>query len=170
MKRFLLITIISASVYAQVEDLPEQLMLIQELLPDATTVGIIWDPTTQPDAESQFGAVSTATGLRVVKTPLKDIRQLSAVMRAMGQYHVSFIYMVKGRMITSKNVIKFVTKRAKKSNMPVFTSDTDTLRHGTYGELYNDDGEWRLRINGDLQQDYVLEIPEEDDRFVVRSQ
>ncbi|MCB1050124.1 MAG: hypothetical protein H6510_01935 [Acidobacteria bacterium] len=141
--------------------------LIQELVPNCTTVGVIWDPKSNPALEAVFGEVSSATGLRVVKTPLENIRDLSGLIRQMTQYNISFIYLHEDRLVSSKNVIKFVVKSTLDKKIPVFCQSEDVMTAGGYGELVNVGGSWKIRVNGNVKDQYDIAVPEGNDKFQV---
>lgn len=168
MRRILIVLLISSPLMAQLDDFAGQLQLISELLPDATTVGIIWNPQNVPDGEQQFADASAKTGLRVIQTPLRNVREISGVMKALAPYNVSFIYLVEDRLVTGKNAIKFIVKAGKKRGIPVFSLADDITESGVLGQLVKgENGEWQLRVNGQTLADFGVTVPPGDDRFLV---
>jgi ABC-type uncharacterized transport system substrate-binding protein len=167
-RAFLILSLGGMMAFAQdVEELNAQFDLVKALIPQATTAAVFWDPKANPDLDAILGEVSSHTGLRIIKTPLENIRDLSGLLRQVLQYNVSFFYLYDDRLCGTKNVIKFVVKSTLDKQIPVFSSSQDTLSGGGFGELSRQDGSWLIKINGNARDQLGIAVPADDPRFKI---
>jgi len=167
-KAILMMSLGGMMAFAQdLEELNRQFDLVKELLPQATTAAVLWDPKANPNLDTLLGEVSSHTGLRIIKTPLENIRDLSGLLRQVLQYNVSFFYLYDDRLCGTKNVIKFVVKSTLDKQIPVFSSSQEALSGGSLGELSRQDGSWLIRINGNTRDQLGIAVPVDDPRFKI---
>lgn len=121
-------------------DLPpteDQLNFIQEILPDIKTLGVLYNPgeTNTVLQVSEIHKVAKALGLRVIEaTPTKTSEVSSAA--------TSLAAKVDALLIPNDNTVvsalESVLRSASYKNIPVFTSDPDSVKKGALAALAND--------------------------------
>jgi len=146
-------------------DLAQQTKIIKELIPNATRVGLVYNPSTNIDSYIQ--EIVAETGVRVVKAPVTSIREVSQAVRSLDRYDVNFILLLEERTVTSNNSIKFVVKQTVKKKIPVFTTAGNALSAGAYGQLVQEGGYWRIKINGKVAGRFDITVPEGNDKFTI---
>jgi len=168
-KRFLpLMYFVSLASFAQSEDLAYQLRLIQVLLPEATRLGFVYNPENTA-AEIDLNAAVNQTGLRVFKYPISSVRDLTKCVRTlMNRYEVDFIYVFDDTLVTSDNALRIMVKQTQRKGVPVFTLSQNILTAGGYAQLFNDNGQWRMRIASKTSGRYSISVPPDDDRFIIQ--
>ena len=169
-KRFLpLMFLVSLASFAQrSQDLAYQLRLIQVLLPEATRLGFIYNPE-DTSAELDLNAAVNQTGLRVFKYPISSVRDLTKCVRTlMNRYEVDFIYVFDDSLLSSQNALKIMVKQTQRKGIPVFTLSQNILGAGGYAQLFNDNGQWRMRIVSQTSGNYSISVPPNDDRFIIQ--
>lgn len=158
---------LSMTVFAQSEDLAYQLRLIQVLLPEATRFGFIYDGK-NPEIDANLNIAINQTGLRVFKYPISSVRELTKGVRTLiSRYEVDFLYVVNDNLISSKNALKVVVNQSKKKGVPVFTMAGNIRNVGGYAQLFNDQGQWRMRIAGAVSDNFAISVPPNDARFLI---
>ncbi len=157
--------LVAVGAFAQSGNLPSQVNLIMELMPNATRFAIFYNPE-RADIDRDIESITQQTGLLVVKFPVTSLREISKKVRSLDQYGVNFIFLVEDNIVTGSAAIRFVVKPNVKDKIPVFTTDTNGFRSGALGLLYQDSGAWLMRINGGVVGRYDIEIPESQ-KFLV---
>ena len=168
-KRFLTFLIFSSlTAFAQSDDLAFQLRLIQVLLPESTRFGFVY-ATEDPNIDINLNIAINQTGLRAFKHQVTSIRDLAKGVRSLiSRYEVDFIYVVDEDTVTSATALKALVSQCQRSGTPIFTLSANILDAGGYAQLFNDEGQWRMRIVGDSTDKYTISVPPNDDRFLVQ--
>lgn len=158
----------SLTAFSQSDELAYQLRLIQVLLPESTRFGFVYN-TDNPDIETSLNIAINQTGLRAFKQPINSVRELTkSVRNLINRYEVDFVYVVNEDLITSKNALKITVKQCERKGVPVFTLSGNILSVGGYAQLFNDRGQWRMRIEGNVTDKYAISIPPNDERFLIQ--
>ncbi len=163
-RKLLPLLLFTTLAFAQ-SDLAQQTKIIKELMPDATRVGLVYSPSV--DVDIFISEIVAETGIRVVKAPVQSIREVSQAIRSLDRYEVNFILLLEERIVTSNNSIKFVVKQTVKKKIPVFTTAGNALNAGAYGQLVQEAGSWRIKINGKVASRFDIVIPEGSDKFTI---
>ena len=165
MMAFTLIVFFSTENVVAQTDLNTHVRLLKQLMPDATRIGLIHNSGVNVDAAVQ--RATSETGIRVIKAPVRTIRDIAQAIRSLDRYEVNLVILVEERIVTSNNSIKFVVKQTVKKKIPVFSTAPNALSAGAYGRFYQDQGSWRIEINGKMMNRYDVQIPEGSDRFKI---
>ena len=147
----------STFVHAQ-DDLAFQVKLIKELLPDATRVGLLFNPT--QDVDGLINRAVAETGIKVIKSPIASVRDVAKAVRNLSRYDVDFVIMVEERIVTSNNAIKYVVKQTVKKKIPVFTTSDNAMKAGACGHLVNATGKWQMKVNGKVVSRFDITVPD----------
>ena len=164
--RFAPFCALALSAAAQTYDLPSQIRLIQELMPGATRCAVFYNPQ-NANLDEELARVTQETGIMVVKTPVSSVREISAALRNIQQYAVNFIYLLEDRIVTGSTGTRFVTKPSTKDKIPVFTTDPDSFKNDVFGQLFRGGSRWFIRINGRVVDKFDLQVPRDNDKFIV---
>ncbi len=157
LRKFLPLLFISTCVMAQ-DDLAHHVKLIKQLMPDATRVGILFNPNTEID-----GLINRAvqeTGIKIIKSPIASVRDVSTAVRNLDRYDVDFVIMIEERVVTSNNAIKYVVKQTVKKKIPVFTTSENAMSAGACGHLVNGAGTWQMKVNGKVVRLFDITVPD----------
>lgn len=86
----------------------------------------------------------------------------------MNRYEVDFIYVFDDSLLSSQNALKIMVKQTQRKGIPVFTLSQNILGAGGYAQLFNDNGQWRMRIVSQTSGNYSISVPPNDDRFIIQ--
>jgi len=156
----------SAGAFAQTGDLADQFLLIRQLAPDATRIGLLYNPE-QAGIEAEILDATQQSGLLIIKAPIKSLRDTATAVRALSPYDVDLIYLYDDRLVTGVTSIKFVVRGTVKKGVPVLTPSENAFRGGAYGQFVKTGGQWRLKVNGQVRDRFDLKIPEGSDKFII---
>lgn len=158
---------LSMTVFAQSEDLAYQLRLIQVLLPESTRFGFVYQ-SDSTDVDIDLNIAINQTGLRVFKHPVSSARELTKAVRALAsRYEVDFIYVHDDTLVSSKNALKTIVNQSRKKGIPVFTLSENIRDVGGYGQIFNDEGQWRMYIASQGAENFAISVPPNDARFII---
>ena len=163
-RKFIPLLFFSTFALAQ-DDLAFQVKLIKELMPDATRVGLLFNPTT--DVDSMIMRAIQETGIKVIKSPIASVRDVATAVRNLDRYDVDFVIMVEERVVTSNNAIKYVVKQTVKKKIPVFTTSDNALTAGALGRLVNATGKWQMQVNGKVIRLFDITVPDANEDFTL---
>jgi ABC-type uncharacterized transport system substrate-binding protein len=149
-------------------DISGQFQVIRGLMPGATTVAVIIDAKGSP-LDGELGGASADNDLKVLKVPIQSIRDMAAALNAVLDHNPSFIYFENSENLGGKNSIKFIAKSALKNKVPVYTAHAAALESGAFGQLQQGATGWTIVVNGKVKEQYAIEIPEGDARFLVQN-
>ena len=166
-QKFSLILFLCVALHGFANDLVPQFLLIKELLPQSSRVGILFNPRVSGINDQILNAASAA-GLQAVKAPIKSIREVSGAIRSLSQYKVDFIYLHEDKVISGATAIKFVVKQTVKKKVPVFSSAHTVFSGGAFGRLVKSGEGWQLHINGKVKNLFPIAIPENTKKFVIK--
>ena len=157
--------LIACGAFAQMDDLSSQILVIKQLSPEFTRFGILYNPN-QASIDAQIQNASINTGIVAIKSPVKSIREISGAVRSLGKFDVDFIFLYEDKIVTGNNSIKFVVKQTVKKKIPVFTTADNAFKGGAYGQLVQQEGQWRLKINGKVQSLFEITVPDSN-QFII---
>ncbi len=156
------------SALAQTGDLAEQFLILKQLDPNATRIGLLYHPERSGSAfEQEILKATQDSGLLIIKSPVRSVRDVAKAVRALDPYEVDMVYMAEDRIVTGVSAIKFVVKYTVKKRIPVLTADEKAFQGGAYGLFFKSGARWILKINGKVQGRFDLQIPENNDRFTI---
>lgn len=150
------------------EDIPGQFRTIKSLIPDAGTVAVIVDGKNSA-IDEELGQASAENGLKVVKVPIENIRDMAKALNATWGHNPNFIYVENSKVLGGKNSLKFIAKSAAKNGVPVFTSSDNGMDAGAFGLMQKTDLGWKITVNGKVKDSYSVAVPSGDERFLVQN-
>ena len=165
LRYFVIAIMFGSALAAQESDLVSQIKLIHRIMPDAARISLVYSQGANLD--NVIRKITEETGLRIVRAPVSDIRDLNKILRNLERFHVELIFMMEGGMVTSINSIRTTTKFGSRNKIPVFTTAEAALAAGSLGQPYLDGAQWRLRLNSKVLSGYDLQIPKDDSRYVI---
>jgi ABC-type uncharacterized transport system substrate-binding protein len=147
-------------------DFGQQLLLIKEIMPEATKAGIFYN-TDDQRAPMAINRASAEAGITLVTAPVKSIREMAKAMRALKQHRLDFYVIFDDRVTGGPNSIKFVVRQTVKYKKPVYTSSSSAFKSGAFGKFIKQGAGWTLQINGKVLNLFDITIPSDDKRFAV---
>jgi ABC-type uncharacterized transport system substrate-binding protein len=168
MRRVVLIAVVMGSLWLQGNDLVQQFRVIKALMPGATKCGMLINgKTLTEDVKANIQEIGVSTGVQVVQAPVNSIKEVSQALKALAPYNIDFLYLLEDKMITGANVVKFTCRSAVKDGKPVFAASTDCLEMGLCGELINEGGTWKMKLNGKIMEQVGVPQPGDMSLFIV---
>ncbi len=95
-----------------------QLGLIQQCLPNAARIGLLFDPGHNEDFFQQAQAAAEAIGVRLVALRISDKTQIQPVLAA-NKRAIDALWIIPDRTVVSASIIRFVIKESLLHNVPV---------------------------------------------------
>ncbi len=151
---------------AQEYELAAQIRIVKDLLPHSTRLGILYNPA-RPNIDALISNASQDTGLLMVKSPVRNTRDMTNAVRSLAKYQVDFIFLVEDKTVTGTSSIKFVVKQTMRRKIPVFSTSANAFSGGAFGWVVADGSSWRIKINGNVSSRFEVAIPENSALFTI---
>jgi ABC-type uncharacterized transport system substrate-binding protein len=152
------------AVLSHAQELSPQIQLVQKLMPDATRLGLIYNPNS--NINNAIQTATRETGMRIITAEVQSIRDMAKAVRSLDRYDVDFIILVEERVTSGATAVKFVVKQAVKKKTPVYTTADVALSAGALGQFIQVQGKWKVRINGKVLNRFDIQLPESED-FII---
>lgn len=147
--------------------LKEQLLLIKEMLPSLTHLGVLYNPgeANSVSLVKKLKDIGPALGVKIVEASALKTGDIPQAVRAL-QPQVQAILITNDN--TALSAFRTIAKITTESKMPLFVSDTDIVAQGALAALGPDQYEIgrqtgrmvRLLLEGKLPRDIPVEYPQ----------
>ncbi len=143
----------------------QSLYMMKQLVPKATTVGIMWNKSTV-DASTllpEINRASLAVGLKVVIEDVEQIQDVSSKFRDLVQnYHIQVLWVIQGNDLYGSSIVKgYLIKNTTLSGVALFAPGTDWVSAGACAALMSEGGTAKLFVNQKTLNALGLTVPQQ---------